>query len=200
MKQDDSQTANEAGDYLQKDYCIFTDGSGQNGLGGYAALVVSAKWEVKYMLAGGSIGTTVPRQEMQAVLEGLRQAYWDWTTREHNINGSAGGVGQPEVLWVSDCLNLVQGATWADDGKTAAARKNNADQWAAFEWYERRMDISAMHVSRNNRTTQRLADVIATEMFRMIKAYDQEQPYIRRWDTTTGDQLREEIKRLTETP
>jgi ribonuclease HI len=137
------------------DYYLFTDGSGYtDGIGGSCAVIHNVAEDETQTVIAAKSKTTVPREEMQALLNGLAHIY---------NNDKRTGLC---IRWFSDCEALVKSVN------NEYGRGKNKDQWCAFDFYEQRYDIEANHVLRDNDIPyMSIADLHASSMRQWLKSY-----------------------------
>jgi hypothetical protein len=109
-------------------------------------------------IISAATGTTVERQEITAMLDGL-QIITDW----QEAAGILGRISMPVVLWYTDREAAALCAWRKDDGQPFYRRKSSPDLWARFEWYEKRMRIVPLWTPRKDHPIQDLADGLASE-------------------------------------
>jgi len=149
------------------EFVVFTDGAGyQDGYGGSAAIVASARHGKMFHRVLAATGTSVDRSEFVALLIGLRAILDEmcWTS---DVRLKAMSVIPVKVLWYSDRESLVKSV----NGEYG--RKAQPDLWHLFAWYERYFQVHAVHVPRKTNSLQDVTDRMASEARIVIKDFDQ---------------------------
>lgn len=140
-------------------FYLFTDGSGhEDGYGGASAIALAAVGGRAKTIISAATGTTVERQEITAMLDGL-QIIVDWQSQA----GILARIHHPIVFWYTDREAAALSAWRKEDGEPFYRRKSAADLWARFEWYEKKMRIIPIWTPRKDHPIQHLADGFASE-------------------------------------
>lgn len=154
---------------------MFTDGAGyQDGYGGSASLVTSAKHGKYFHRISAYTGTSTDRTEFMALIHGLQSIMEEmkWTDK---LRLRSMELIPIQVLWYSDRESLVKSVN------REYGRKAQPDLWAWFDWFERHFKVFGVHVKRETNHLQNLTDRLASEARILIKDYDllaQEQQHI----------------------
>lgn len=152
------------------DFYIYSDGSGHysDRVGGYGAIICSPVHDECKHIASFGCGTHMEtgRAEFMAVMSALH-AILELKGWERKSARSVLSSNKPTVLITSDRLDLVGSIN------KEFRRESNADLWAQFEWYEQYLDIKATHVKRDTQPTQRVADILASELRIVLLEYTQ---------------------------
>lgn len=140
------------------DFIVCTDGSGHHSdkVGGFHTIVIPKYFDLDPVrIYGAKNCTTTPRQEFEALIEGVKEVVFHPTF----FQGA-------KVIWISDCKSLV------DSVSGDAKRVANEDLWVTFEWFEKGMNISAFHIPRDNELPFHAdCDMHASTLRMMMKAY-----------------------------
>lgn len=149
-------------------WTAWTDGSGHtDGYGGYGAIVMR-KGEPGYppviLKASAAIhGTTVNRAELTGMLEALELIH------QHELKLRAAGLSvYPHipitVRWFSDRENLVLSCVVNKETKEPYySRRTDADLWARYEWYSKKIIVAPVHTDRNTLQFQAKCDFVASQ-------------------------------------
>lgn len=128
------------------DFVVTSDGSGHytDSVGAWAAIVTSKRYEqCKHKTTVGcSTYTTVPRAELQAIIEGLRVIANALQIDTKKDKQNQFGIIMPTVRVVSDHVNHVN----AINNAANSAPDTNVDLWQQFAWYTNFFDITAEHI------------------------------------------------------
>lgn len=147
---------------LKPDYYLYTDGSGhQDGYGATGSIAVEAigDWGVTNISA--STGTTVERQETNAMLDGLQAIYDHFKAQNLGPNPALRKI--PTVFWVTDRESTAL-CVWRNErGEPFYRRKSVQDLWARFEWYEKRIQVLPIFNRRKTHPIQDITDKLASD-------------------------------------
>lgn len=128
------------------DFVITADGSGHHAdsVGAWAVIVTSKQYpQCKRITAVGcSSHTTVPRAELQAIIEGLHIIANILRIDTSKSVQNQFGIIMPTVRIVSDHLNHVN----AINDAMKYAPDAHVDLWQQFSWYTNYFEITAQHI------------------------------------------------------
>jgi len=153
------------------DFFLYTDGSGyQDGYGGAAALVLSAKhnvWEVSF---AGYKGTTVERAEFEGLLIGLQTILtvmkWDSAFHHQRLERMP-----PSVSWFTDREALAKAVQRDAEGNPVYSRRSTPDLWARFSFYERLFRVDPVFTKRETNVYHNVVDRFASDARLLVKDY-----------------------------
>lgn len=163
------------------DFTLWTDGSGHSdGVGGICCVVKDQDQRGVRMAIAAMSESSVDRCEFMALIEGLRlvMEMWRanplaWTYSETEQYGRTLKI--PRIKWYSDRESLVLSVKGVYD------RSNCEDLWAAFAWYESRIDLNANHITEP--VTEEMpefveCDLQSSTMRVMLKNYFEQTPLV----------------------
>jgi len=156
-----------AEDQTPVQWTAWTDGSGHtDGYGGYGAVTI--RWasdgapSVLKHASGALCGTTVNRAELTGLLEALELIH------QHELQLKSAGLScypnLPVVVkWYSDRENLVLSCVQNKvTGEPYYSRRTDADLWARYEWYSKKIHVRPVHIDRNSMQMQAQCDYVAS--------------------------------------
>ncbi len=153
----------------EHDYVLYTDGSGhQNGWGAAAAVAKFNGNDEHIIRVTGNYGSTVQRNELSALLDGL------FAIADHQLRRVI-QLGLREVppknpwstflsddritvLWFTDRQNLAKSLLFDYDGIPLNGRNSERDLWMRYSAMAKHFCITPMQVPRNTVPSQALCD------------------------------------------
>ncbi len=157
----------------EHDYVLYTDGSGhQNGWGAYAA-VARYNTDLNHLLrVAGNYGSSVQRNELTALLEGLFAIADHQLRRVIQLGLREVSPGNPwntfagedriTVLWFTDRENLAKALVYDDDMRPLNKRARERDLWMRYSAMAKHFCITPMLVPRNEVPAQAVCDALCT--------------------------------------
>lgn len=186
----------------EHDYVLYTDGSGhQDGWGAYAAVAKHNDTDEFILRAAGNYGSTVQRNEMTAMLDGLFSIADHQIRRVMKLGLEEVNSGNPwhtllgenriSVMWYTDRQNLAKALLFDEEGLTLNKRGNERDLWMRYSSMSRYFCITPMHTARNTIPMQKvcdsLCDVARDAMKKSLDAFREATPIqlSEKWNQTT---------------
>lgn len=153
----------------EHDYVLYTDGSGhENGWGAYAAVAKHSADPDHILRVSGNYGSTVQRNELSAMLDGLH-AIADHQLRRvmrlalrevHPKNAWSTFTGDDRitVMWFTDRQNLAKALLFDEWMRPLNGRNSERDLWMRYTAMAKHFCITPMHVPRNVIPAQAVCD------------------------------------------
>ena len=153
------------------DYIISTDGSGaSDGIGASAAVVCRVdyvdqdKREVveKEIYVCGNYGESVQRNELQALIGGVRLAIKSALSRDEEISKleQLAGEDRVRIIWYTDRMNLACSFLFDQNGDTLMRRSSDRDLWLQWAYFSKHVCVTPVCLPRNEEANQALCDEI----------------------------------------
>lgn len=155
------------------DYVLYTDGSGhQNGWGAHASVAKFNADQAHLVRVTGNYGSTVQRNELAALLDGLH-AIADHQLRRvtqlglreippKNPWNTFLGDDRITVLWFTDRQNLAKALLYDEDMKPLNRRNNERDLWMRYSAMAKHFCVTPLHVERNVVPVQAVCDALCS--------------------------------------
>lgn len=168
---------------MEHDYLLFTDGSGcTQGWGAHAAVIQRIDLDPEKgfrrvvdsrVRVGASYGSTVQRNELTAMLDGLHEIL-QWhiaETRDDDgiaVDNQRKGLqklvadDRVTVMWFTDRSNLAKALLFDEHDRPLNARASDVDLWLRFSSMARFACITPMLVARNSVPEQAACDAMCS--------------------------------------
>jgi hypothetical protein len=155
------------------DYVLYTDGSGhQNGWGAHVAIAKFNAEQKHIVRLSGNYGSTVQRNELSALLDGLF-AIADHQLRRiirlglrevppKNPWNVFAGDDRITVLWFTDRQNLAKALLYDEELRPLNKRSNERDLWMRYSAMAKHFCITPLNVERNVVPAQAVCDSLCT--------------------------------------